>query len=146
MFTLFIVQIYAYKCKMIQFKESILHLLIYMTVNQRIKILAGSNNSAYARQIGISAQSLWNITNDRVGAGIEIVTKVLEAEKDLNARWLLFGEEPMRSQPTGVNIHQVAAGDGNNQQVSVGELEALREALRAKDQLIEVLMAQLKDK
>jgi transcriptional regulator with XRE-family HTH domain len=114
-----------------------------MTVNQRIKILAGSNNSAYARQIGISAQSLWNITNDRVGAGIEIVTKVLEAERDLNARWLLFGDEPMRIQPHGVNIHQVAAGDGNHQHITIGELEALKEALRAKDQLIEVLIAQI---
>lgn len=71
-----------------------------MSINKRIlelvNIKAGGNKSKFAKQIGWVPQHMTRITKEDGTTGLAVVEQILSTFKDVNARWLLFGEgEPI---------------------------------------------------
>ena len=71
-----------------------------MSITKRIlelvNIKAGGNKSKFAKEIGWVPQHMTRITKEDGTTGLAVVEQILSTFKDVNARWLLFGEgEPI---------------------------------------------------
>lgn len=113
------------------------------TINDRMEMLVNQrfngNKAAFAKTIGLPPTGLSNYlgTKRRSKPSVEMVTKIVLA-LDVDARWLLTGEETPQQQGVNTNINgNVSVGTDAVLEERVRYLEAL---LAEKERLIKVLM------
>ena len=129
------------------------------TINDRMEMLVNQrfngNKAAFAKAIGTERATLSNYIGSvrRSKPSVEMVTKIVLA-LDVDARWLLTGEETPQQQGVNTNMNgnvkdsNVAIGSNNSVgNVSVGTDAVLEERVRyleallaEKERLIKVLM------
>lgn len=118
------------------------------TINDRMEMLVNQrfngNKAAFAKTIGLSPTGLSNYlgTKRRSKPSVEMVTKIVLA-LDVDARWLLTGEETPQQQGVNTNINgnvkdSNVAIDSNNSvgNVSVGTDAVLEERVRYLEALL----------
>lgn len=131
------------------------------TINDRMEMLVNQrfngNKAAFAKTIGLPPTGLSNYlgTKRRSKPSVEMVTKIVLA-LDVDARWLLTGEETPQQQGVNTNMNgnvtdsNVAIGSYNsvgNVTTNAGDTAVLEERVKSleallaeKERLIKVLM------
>lgn len=131
------------------------------TINDRMEMLVNQrfngNKAAFAKTIGLPPTGLSNYlgTKRRSKPSVEMVTKIVLA-LDVDARWLLTGEETPQQQGVNTNMNgnvtdsNVAIGSHNsvgNVTTNAGDTAVLEERVKSleallaeKERLIKVLM------
>ena len=130
-----------------------------MSVNQRIIILYESLNiqkKEFANQIGIAQTTLHNFLNHISEPNSKILVAILEKFPDLSAEWLLRGIEPMFntknriSIPDSVNEPSAVYNTEGVGELKIDIVETERQLyeriIKAKDETIEILKNELKNK
>lgn len=67
-----------------------------MLIQDRVKIIIKANNlspSEFADKIGIKRSNMSHVLNGRNKPGLEFLTKVISAFPNVNASWLITGEQ-----------------------------------------------------
>lgn len=118
------------------------------TINDRMEMLVnqrfGGNKAAFAKTIGLPPTGLSNYlgTKRRSKPSVDMVTKIVLA-LDVDARWLLTGEETPQQKNVNTNMHgnvkdsNVAIGSNNSVgNVSVGTDAVLAERIKALEALL----------
>lgn len=118
------------------------------TINDRMEMLVnqrfGGNKAAFAKTIGLPPTGLSNYlgTKRRSKPSVDMVTKIVLA-LDIDARWLLTGEETSQQENVNTNMHgnvkdsNVAIGSHNSVgNVSVGTDAVLAERIKALETLL----------
>ena len=135
------------------------------TINDRMEMLVNQrfngNKAAFAKTIGLPPTGLSNYlgTKRRSKPSVEMVTKIVLA-LDVDARWLLTGEETPQQQGVNTNMNgnvtdsNVAIGSYNsvgNVTTNAGDTAVLEERVKSleallaeKERLIKVLMEERK--
>lgn len=119
------------------------------TINDRMEMLVnqrfGGNKAAFAKTIGLPPTGLSNYlgTKRRSKPSVDMVTKIVLA-LDVDARWLLTGEETPQQQSVNTNMHgnvtdsNVAIGSHN----SVGNVVSTDAVLAERVKALEALLAE----
>lgn len=73
---------------------------IWLLMDARERLLKviesyGMNGKQFAEEVGIGAGTLSNITGGRNNPSLEVMQRVLERFRNLNAQWLVLGTGPM---------------------------------------------------
>lgn len=131
------------------------------TINDRMEMLVNQrfngNKAAFAKTIGLPPTGLSNYlgTKRRSKPSVEMITKIVLA-LDVDARWLLTGEETPQQQGVNTNMNgnvtdsNVAIGSHNsvgNVTTNAGDTAVLEERIKSleallaeKERLIKVLL------
>lgn len=94
-------------------------------ITDRIKLLiklSGQSVNSYAKSIGIFPQSLYKWIKNEREPNIELLQKILKANPDISADWLLMGKGEMKKQ----------------------DLSFFKKQIEIKDEQIKILLGQLK--
>ena len=113
------------------------------TINDRMEMLVNQrfngNKAAFAKTIGLPPTGLSNYlgTKRRSKPSVEMVTKIVLA-LDVDARWLLTGEETPQQQGVNTNMNgNVAIGSHNSVgNVTVGADVVLSERVKSLEALL----------
>lgn len=124
------------------------------TINDRMEMLVNQrfngNKAAFAKTIGLPPTGLSNYlgTKRRSKPSVEMVTKIVLA-LDVDARWLLTGEETPQQQGVNTNMN----GNVTDSNVTVGadvvlseRVKSLEALLAEKERLIKVYERMMEEK
>lgn len=81
--------------------QGINELGIKMTLSKRIELIArikASKKKEFAKIMGWNPNYLSKLTSGTQGIGLTPVMQILDKFKDIDARWLLFGEGEMKNE------------------------------------------------
>jgi len=96
---------------------------INLRINQLVAIKAGGNKSQFAKQIGWVPQYMTRVTKEDGPTGLAVVEQILTAFKDVNPRWLIFGEgEPLVLRSDLLSEINSLISILNNQIVTINQL------------------------
>ena len=123
------------------------------TINDRMEMLVNElfngNKAAFAKSIGLGPTVMSNYlgNNRRSKPSVDMLAKIVKV-LDVDARWLLLGEQSANNTATANGDGSVAVSGNNNKHVVAGGNEALlqerikhlEELLAEKERLINVLM------
>lgn len=111
------------------------------TINDRMEMLVnqrfGGNKAAFAKTIGLPPTGLSNYlgTKRRSKPSVDMVTKIVLA-LDVDARWLLTGEETPQQQNMNTNMRGNVTSHNSVGNVSVGTDAVLAERIKALEALL----------
>lgn len=126
-----------------------------LTINQRLVCFFKGHLSltvaAFSRTIGVTRQAIDGIEKGNNTPSINTLSAIIQKYPELNIRWLLLGEGemlhtqiPSTPAPHAL-IHQSANyTNGNLSQQAANQDNGWREAIAAKDDLIQMLKAETK--
>lgn len=106
-----------------------------MSINQRIRMLMEHYHLTqvkFAQITGIKYQSVSTIYNEKNTPSAELISKILENFKDINARWLLTGEGDMFYSAKPQSL------DNSNNELTKKYQDLLVENSRLKDKLLSI--------
>ena len=119
-----------------------------MPVGQQLELMIHElriTQSEFAKQTGLSKQTVNNIISGRHVTKSDVLEKILQAYPDLNITWLLNGKGTMwTTQPESgkgkSRGRQVQAQEGEKTYKELlREIEHLTEVIKLKDEMIELL-------